>query len=198
MRTVASRKAALMALLDYSDWAGERVWRCVEALSPAQFTRPRAYSVGSIRDQLTHLYGADAVWLARMQGEKRTKRQRRFIGFSKTADILQAIRAVREQLREYLASLDEIALRGEFSWQLKDGRAEPPHPRWMVFFHLICHRTDHSSQILLGLSRDFQLPALAIDMSFYWRARRQPVTGAFSAMVLRRLFDYHHWSMARV
>ena len=62
-------KGALLALLDFSDWVDERIWSCVERLEATQFTQPLEYSVGSIRDQLAHMLGAERVWLARMQGE---------------------------------------------------------------------------------------------------------------------------------
>ena len=63
-------KVALTALLDFSDWVDARIWRCVDTLEPEQFTQPLAYSVGSIRDQLAHMLGAERVWLARMQGNE--------------------------------------------------------------------------------------------------------------------------------
>ena len=190
--------AALVALLDFSDWVDARIWRCVETLTTAQFTQPLSYSVGSIRDQLAHALGAEQVWLARMRGVATPPEWRDYSRYRDVSLTRQAARQARATLREYLDGLTGAALREYYSWPQAPGRDDPPCPRWLTLLHVVNHGTDHRAQILLQLARHFCAPTLEIDLSRYWRARRLPVGGTLSTVILRRLFAYHQWAMARV
>jgi uncharacterized damage-inducible protein DinB len=59
----------LLKLLTYTKWADARLMDGVAALSPADYGRDLGSSFASIRDTLTHLYGADRAWLLRVRGE---------------------------------------------------------------------------------------------------------------------------------
>jgi uncharacterized damage-inducible protein DinB len=49
----------LRNLVDYHCWAGDRLLDAVERLTPEEFTRRIESSFPSVRETLTHLYGAD-------------------------------------------------------------------------------------------------------------------------------------------
>lgn len=53
---------------EYNFWASGRLLDAAAALSEADFLRDLGDGVGSVRNKLAHIYGADAVWLARIEG----------------------------------------------------------------------------------------------------------------------------------
>ena len=192
-------KGALLALLDFSDWVDERIWSCVERLEAAQFTQPLEYSVGSIRDQLAHMLGAERVWLARMQGEETPPEWRDYTQFPDQTYTQDAAKQTRMAFRDYVVRLSETAIREYYHWPPYDhGRDDPASSRWLTLLHVVNHGTDHRSQILLQLARHFDAATLAIDLSRYWRQRRSPVHGLISVNIIRCLFAYHRWAMERV
>ena len=192
-------KEALLSLLDFGDWVDARIWSCVETLEPAQFTQALDYSVGSIRDQLAHMLGAERVWLARMQGKETPPQWRDYSQFPDSTVTRNAAKQTRMALRDYVDRLSETQVREYYHWPPYDhGRDDPASSRWLTLLHVVNHGTDHRSQILLQLARHFDAPTLEIDLSRYWRHRRSPVQGYFGVYIIRCLFAYHQWAMERV
>ena len=57
-------------LLDYHRWATLRVLDAAQPLTSDEFGRDLSSSHSGIRGTLVHLCGADAIWLARLRGER--------------------------------------------------------------------------------------------------------------------------------
>jgi uncharacterized damage-inducible protein DinB len=55
-------------LTAFNSWATERVFRAVEALPPGEVTRDMKSSHRTVHGTLTHLVGAEKLWLSRMLG----------------------------------------------------------------------------------------------------------------------------------
>jgi len=53
----------LATLLDYHYWARDRMLAAIQPLSTDQFTRELGSSFSSVRDTVSHLHGAEWVWL---------------------------------------------------------------------------------------------------------------------------------------
>jgi uncharacterized damage-inducible protein DinB len=58
----------IKTLVAYSAWATNRIFEALEALSPEETMRDMKSSHGSIHGTLTHLVGAEKIWLSRMSG----------------------------------------------------------------------------------------------------------------------------------
>jgi uncharacterized damage-inducible protein DinB len=58
----------IKTLVAYSAWATNRIFEALEALSPEETMRDMKSSHGSIHGTLTHLVGAEKMWLSRMSG----------------------------------------------------------------------------------------------------------------------------------
>ena len=58
----------IKTLVAYSAWATNRIFEALEALSPEETMRDMKSSHGSIHGTLTHLVGAEKIWLSRMAG----------------------------------------------------------------------------------------------------------------------------------
>ena len=54
--------------LAYTQWATARLLAAARDLSPAELTRDFGSANKSVLGTLTHVFGADRVWLARLEG----------------------------------------------------------------------------------------------------------------------------------
>src|ERR1700721_4709378 len=59
----------LRLLIDYNQWAPDRVLDAVATITPEQFIRPMGNSFNSVRDTVAHICAAERIWIARLKGE---------------------------------------------------------------------------------------------------------------------------------
>ena len=59
---------ALQDLLAYSDWASRRLVEAAAQLSVEQLTRDFGTADKSVLGTLVHVFAADRIWLARLEG----------------------------------------------------------------------------------------------------------------------------------
>src|SRR5260370_38321367 len=58
----------MRVLYDYNAWANHRAMEAASKLATDQFVQPMGSSFGSVRDTLAHIFGAEWIWLERVQG----------------------------------------------------------------------------------------------------------------------------------
>ncbi len=58
----------IRTLLQYSDWANDRILQCSRSLSKAQLDQRFDIGRGSLRKTLLHIYAGELVWLQRWKG----------------------------------------------------------------------------------------------------------------------------------
>src|SRR4051794_448258 len=92
-------------LVDYNYWARDRVFEAVEPLDGEQFMRDLGSSFPSVRDTLSHLHGAEWIWLSRFQGESPTKALSHD-RFSSLAAVLAGWAETEAGLRSFARGLD--------------------------------------------------------------------------------------------
>lgn len=63
----------IRTLLNYGDWANDRLLQTAGVLNDEQLDRPFDMGVGSLRKTLLHIYNGEYVWLQRWQGKTETK-----------------------------------------------------------------------------------------------------------------------------
>src|SRR5687768_16631651 len=66
-------KDDLQRLLDYTVWANHRVVRVAATLTVEEFRRDLGGSHGGVRGTLSHMLGAEWLWLERFKGVSPTK-----------------------------------------------------------------------------------------------------------------------------
>jgi uncharacterized damage-inducible protein DinB len=59
----------LRRLVDYNQWADERILAAVEGVPPDELERPREAYFGTLATNLRHIVGAQRNWLRRWKGE---------------------------------------------------------------------------------------------------------------------------------
>ncbi|HEV2388240.1 MAG TPA: DinB family protein [Candidatus Acidoferrales bacterium] len=154
----------LRALFEYNYWARDRQLRACAALTEEQFLRPMQSSFSSVRDTLAHLVGVEWVWLERWRGRSPTALEAKQFApetFPSLASVEQRWRAVEQEVREYLANLEEAALPSALSYvNLKGERFT--YALWQALLHLVNHQTYHRGQVTT-LLRQLGAPAPQID-----------------------------------
>lgn len=131
-------------------------------LSFEQFVQERAYSRGSVRDQIVHLMEVDEIWFCELQGVEPSEPLP--LGL---VDDRQIIRAhwdrIEQGMRDYLAGLQDGML---FAKPIQEPEEDRELLVWQVLLHVVNHGTDHRAQ-LLRLLHDWGLKTVSQDYIFY-------------------------------
>ena len=157
----------LQALVDYHYWARDRLLDAVEPLTPEQFTRNLGNSFPSVRDTLTHLYGAECVWCARWDGASPAT----LPDSGALADVAAIRRAWSEQERTLRALLDRLGEEGigrPIEYRGFDGRVQA-QPFWQMLQHLVNHGSYHRGQVTTMLRQLGAAPPKSLDLIAYYR-----------------------------
>lgn len=157
----------LRALVDYHYWATDRMLAAVEQLSADQFTRSLGGSFESVRDTVSHLHGAEWIWLSRLQGASPTSA----LAHNRFPD-LAAVRAAWEEtetaLRAFLTGLDQAAIDRVLDYRLLSG--QPGASRiWQVLQHVVNHATYHRGQVTTMLRQLGAPPPKSTDLIAFYR-----------------------------
>ena len=156
----------LRFLFQYNAWADRRLLDACGALTNEQFTRNLGSSFSSVRDTVTHLYGAEWVWNERFQGHSPTA----LLSSAPFPD-LASIRAKLEEMDQYYidyvskltqADLDRIIRYKSFAGD------EFSNPLWQSLHQLTNHASYHRGQIVT-LLRQLGVKPVSTDLIMYYR-----------------------------
>jgi uncharacterized damage-inducible protein DinB len=151
-------------LFNYTEWANHLVLDAAEKLSEEQ--QKHDFKIGhcSIHGTLTHMAGAEWLWLERWRGTSPS----RIWAAEDFMDIL-AIRArwqqIEDERRSLLDSLGEEELCRDLSYRNLKG--EPfALPLIAQMQHLVNHSTQHRGQAV-GMIRQLGIQPPAVDLLYY-------------------------------
>lgn len=140
-------------LFAYHDWADDRVFAAAR-LAGGTVTRPGVIAGGqgdgSVLATLAHLADADAHWLARWQGNPRS-RLRGPASFGGLEDVAAFAGKAAARRRAWLAGLDDAALARDLEYSTTAG-SEQRQPLWQTLFHTANHATHHRAEACSGLT----------------------------------------------
>jgi uncharacterized damage-inducible protein DinB len=152
-------------LYQYNRWANGRVLEAVSKLTAEQFTRDLSNSFGSVRNTLTHIMGAEWVWLRRWKGTSPKS-------FHDPAEFpnIQTLRAKwveieREQI-EYINSLTDESLATMITYVNFKGESWT-YTLWQMLQHLVNHSTYHRGQVTTMLRQLGAAPAATDFLLFF-------------------------------
>ena len=161
-------KEDLDRLLEYTVWANHRVMRVAATLSPDEFRRDLRSSHGGVRGTLTHMLGAEWIWLERFKGVSPT----RGLDESEFADIV-ALRdrwtLIEKHRADWFRSLREQDCRALVSFRTLAGVAHET-PLWQLLQHVANHASYHRGQVI-ALLRQLGARTVSTDMLFWDRER---------------------------
>jgi uncharacterized damage-inducible protein DinB len=157
----------LRTQIDYSAWASQRLVYAASRLSPEELTRDFATADHSVLDTLVHLYAADRLWLARLQGSPHP-------GFVSPADRNLAVLqndwpATYQRWKEWASGITPESAEAVVSYT--DLRGNPwSQPLWKLILHVVNHDTHHRGQVSGFLRAMGHVPP-PIDLVLYFRDR---------------------------
>jgi uncharacterized damage-inducible protein DinB len=81
----------------------------------------------------------------------------------------------RLEMLEYVYSLDQVDLDESIHYQIKSRSIDAAHSRWEILLHLVNHSTDHRSQMLAMLNREFGIDTPEQDFIIFLWSQNQNV-----------------------
>lgn len=162
---MAVSAGALRLHLDYSAWATARLMASAAALSEEERNRDFKTSDRCVLDTLVHVFAADRVWLARIQGQTRASfidaEDRNF------GRLQQQWPALHERWKEWAAPWTDESAAEMIAYQ--DMKGNPyRQPLWQIVLHVVNHGTHHRGQAA-GFLRAMGYPPPALDLIAYYR-----------------------------
>ena len=153
-------------LCAYTQWASELMWQALRQLSDDQWQEPQAYSVGSLREQVTHVMYASMRWLYRLQLSNCHP--------DFTAEDFPTVASAEERWHELwveiyqvLFMLDDDDLEEVIAWGPTGHGYAGETPRWQLITHLMNHVMDHRSQMFMIMNTQYGIETPEQDVLFF-------------------------------
>lgn len=136
------------------------------ALPPEDLAHDFKTSEGTVANTLAHIFAADRVWLARIQGVPQavfiSPEDRDF------ATLRKAWPALIERWKVWAAPITDEQALATISYEDLRGNAWVP-PLWQVVLHVVNHGTHHRGAVS-GFLRAMGRQPPALDLIAYYRA----------------------------
>jgi uncharacterized damage-inducible protein DinB len=155
---------------NYNFWAAARFLEAAEALSGEEFVRDLGAGVGSVRDKLAHICGADEVWMARIDGA--AAKMPAHDEFADAGQLRQRQQAVHNRYRALLDTATPESLSVGVRYVNLKG-AEFITPLDQILMHVANHGTYHRGQAASLLRRLTGAPPVT-DLIEYFRGQPRP------------------------
>lgn len=148
-------------------WANQRICSVVEKMSDEQFNREVTSSFPSIRKTLLHVWGANEIWLKRIEGVSLKAMPTENFGGGKK-DIIDGFIASSQKLKELSEQQNENSILVTIEYSTLKGESFTS-PLYQILAHVCNHATYHRGQIVtmfrqVGLN---EIPST--DLSFFYR-----------------------------
>src|SRR6476661_6504082 len=160
-------------LFDYTEWANGLALDAAAKLSDEDLRRDVGISHHSILGTLTHMAGAEWIWLERWHGRSPAGTSAWAQWTTAQCKDLQTLRdkwrAIIGLRRSYLAKLNDADLPVELAFKRLNGDAGSM-PLVQQLQHVVNHATLHRGQVV-GMIRQLGFTPPATDLLFYWMSR---------------------------
>ena len=151
--------------LDYTTWASGRLLEAAGKLSPEELARDFGTADKSVVGTLAHVYAADRIWMARIEGKPPTP----FIT-QEDRDLAVLNRdwpALLDVWKQWAAGLTDESLATTASYKDLKGNAYTT-PYWQIILHVVNHGTHHRGQVS-GFLRSMGHVPPPLDLMAYYR-----------------------------
>jgi uncharacterized damage-inducible protein DinB len=155
----------MVALYAYNAWANRRAMEAASALSKEQYTKQLGSSFSSVCDTLSHIYGAEWLWLKRFQGRSPSALPSN-PEFADIAKLKESWAAFEPTLLNFVHGLTQADLDRVIEYKtIKFGVYH--NPLWQSMQHVVNHGTYHRGQVTTMLRQLGAQPILTDLMHFY-------------------------------
>ena len=158
-------------LFDYTEWANGLALSAAAELSAEDLHRDFRISHGSVLGTLTHMAGAEWIWLERWHGRSPAKAEAWALWTPEACPDLATLnyrwRELIDRRAGFLSAVDEARLAAELPFKLLSG---DPNSMRLVdqMQHVANHATMHRGQVV-GMIRQMGIAPPSTDLLFYLR-----------------------------
>jgi uncharacterized damage-inducible protein DinB len=156
----------LRFMFQYNAWADRRLLAACASLTNEQFTRNLGSSFSSVRDTVTHLYGAEWVWNERFQGRSPSALVSG-AAYPDLASIQTKLEEMDQYYIDYVSKLTEQDLDRVLRYKGFTGD-ELSNPLWQSLHQLTNHASYHRGQVVT-LLRQLGVKPVSTDLIMYYR-----------------------------
>ena len=163
-------------LFDYTEWANELAMEAAAKLSADDLQRDVGISHKSIFGTLSHMAGAEWIWLERWNGRSPEGKEAWSLWTTESCADLKILnqrwRDVVDRRTRFISELDEERLASELAFNLLSG---DPNSMRLVdqMQHVANHATLHRGQVV-GMIRQLGIDPPSTDLLFYLRREISP------------------------
>ena len=168
--------ADIRHLFDYTEWANDLAMDAANNLSDEHLERDFGISHQSILGTLTHMAGAEWIWLERWHGRSPAKAEAWSMWTPEACGDLATLNErwseVVDRRTQFISELNEERLAAELSFKLLSG--DPSSMRLVdQMRHVANHATMHRGQVV-GMIRQLGIDPPSTDLLFYLRREISP------------------------
>jgi uncharacterized damage-inducible protein DinB len=153
-------------LFAYNSWANDRIFEALTPLSPEDYFRDLKSSHGGIHGTLTHLVGAEKIWLSRWEGRP-DKIMLKAEEITSLADLKSIWEKVGRETAGFVARMSDKKLQDTLAITTSKGE-QYSQTYQQMFQHLVNHSTYHRGQIITMMRQIGAKPVLT-DLIFFYR-----------------------------
>jgi uncharacterized damage-inducible protein DinB len=154
--------------LDFHAWATHKLVDAASQLSAEELERDFATAQHSVLETLTHLFGAERMWLARVEGNVVP----RFFELEKDKNLPTVQNEwplVLDRWRALAAEQTQETLESAIAYNDMKGNAHVS-PLWQIILHVVNHGTHHRGQVT-GFLRAMGHTPPSTDLIYYYREK---------------------------
>lgn len=140
-------------LAAYNQWMNQRLYALCETLPEAEYRLDRGAFFHSIHGTLNHLLLADRVWFGRFTGQPFNVPSLDTKLYATLAELRVARAQLDQQIIDWVATLSEHRIAGEFSYTSLINPQPRRYPMSVVLSHFFNHQTHHRGQLTTLLSQ---------------------------------------------
>jgi uncharacterized damage-inducible protein DinB len=168
--------ADIRHLFDYTEWANNLAMDAADNLSDEQLQRDFGISHRSILGTLTHMAGAEWIWLERWHGRSPAKAEAWSMWTPESCGDLATLydrwSGVTDRRAQFISGLDESGLAADVAFKLLSGDASSMRLVDQMR-HVANHATMHRGQVV-GMIRQLGIDPPSTDLLFYLRSDISP------------------------
>jgi uncharacterized damage-inducible protein DinB len=163
-------------LFDYTEWANNLAMDAADNLSDEQLQRDFGISHQSVLGTLTHMAGAEWIWLERWHGRSPGKAEAWSLWTPESCGDLATLNDrwgdVIDRRTRFISEIDDDKLAADLSFKLLSGDASSMRLVDQMR-HVANHATMHRGQVV-GMIRQMGIEPPSTDLLFYLRSDISP------------------------
>ena len=161
---------SLQTHLAYNAWANEKIAGVLRTTTDEIFFRQTGSSFSSIAETVKHIWGAQFIWLMRLQGKSLREWPTNNLGAVKEK-LVEGLIQSSADLVVFISSFDQMRLSELYAYTNMKG--DPFRDSYEeTLYHVVNHSTYHRGQIITMLRQSGVEDVVGTDLIHYLRLQK--------------------------